>query len=76
MTKPWTPPDLDLGDCSACKNDEYCGKSVTVNIDLKNVDKYFNDNFSIVFLFSFCLVNQVLLVGKVSMSKIHNLEEW
>jgi len=35
--EPWTPPDLDLGDCEACKKDEYCGKKVTVNIDLKNI---------------------------------------
>eukprot|EP00091_Calanus_sinicus_P000567 TRINITY_DN1049_c0_g1_i5.p1 TRINITY_DN1049_c0_g1~~TRINITY_DN1049_c0_g1_i5.p1 ORF type:complete len:322 (-),score=49.90 TRINITY_DN1049_c0_g1_i5:820-1785(-) len=37
LTKPWTPPDLDLGDCSACKKDEFCGKTLTVNIDLKNL---------------------------------------
>ena len=36
-TKPWTPPDLDLGDCSKCKKDKYCGQPITINIDLKNV---------------------------------------
>merc|ERR1719233_257912 len=35
--KPWTPPDLELGDCSECKKDEYCKKAITVNIDLKNL---------------------------------------
>merc|ERR1719233_1368343 len=36
-TKPWTPTDLDLGDCSECKEDDYCKKPITINIDLKNL---------------------------------------
>merc|ERR1712142_654647 len=35
--KPWTPPDEDLGDCSECKKDQYCGQPITVNIDLQNL---------------------------------------
>ena len=35
--KPWTPKDLDLSDCSACAKDQYCGQTITINIDLMNV---------------------------------------
>ena len=35
--KPWTDQELDLGDCSACRKDNYCNQTVTVNIDLKSV---------------------------------------
>merc|ERR1712142_1001685 len=35
--KPWTPIDLDLGDCSDCKKHQYCGKTITINVDLQNL---------------------------------------
>ena len=35
--KPWTDQELDLGDCSACRKDNYCNQTVTVNIDLKSL---------------------------------------
>ena len=48
MDKPWTPEDevtdmeapsslQDLGDCTACREDQHCGQKITLNIDLKNV---------------------------------------
>ena len=35
--KPWISESTDVDDCSSCKDDENCGNTITVNIDLSNV---------------------------------------
>ena len=35
--KPWISESTDVDDCSSCKDNESCGNTITVNIDLSNV---------------------------------------
>ena len=37
MEKPWISESTDVDDCSSCKDDDSCGNTITVNIDLSNV---------------------------------------